>query len=798
MEGSGKNCHVGTRQFRISVNDWMWAGVLEKAKRGGLNVIQTYLFWNIHEPIQGQFNFQGEYDLVKFIKMIGDQGMYATLRVGPYIEAEWNHGGFPYWLREIPNITFRTDNLPFKKHMKKFTQMIIKMMKDEKLFAPQGGPIILAQIENEYSYIEPAFKEFGTRYVHWAGNMAVGLHTGVPWMMCKQKDAPDPVINTCNGRKCGDTFTGPNEPYKPSIWTENWTAQNRVFGDPPSQRTVEDIAFYVARFFSKNGTLANYYMYYGGTNFGRTASSFVTTRYYDEAPLDEYGLLREPKWGHLRDLHGALKLCQKALFWGNPSVEKLGEQQEAQIYEKPGTDICAAFLSNNNSRTPATVTFRGHQYYLPQHSISIVPDCKTVVYNTKMIVAQHNSRNFEISEKASKGLNWEMLRESIPTAKDVPVKERSPIELISTTKDTTDYLWYTTSIYLDHTELPFRKEIHSVLQVVSLGHLMHAFINGEYVGSGHGSNIDKSFVFQKLITLKVGTNHISLLGATVGLAVMIYDLPLSFILTVFCIHFQKMPMNHWNILWTWFFVNSLQVGLDGEKLHVFTHKGSHSVNWTEAQRQGPALTWYKAYFDAPEGNEPVVIDMKTMSKGMVWINGKSIGRYWVSYLSPLEQPSQSKYHIPRAYLKPTENLVVILEEIGGNLNGVRILSANRDTVCSYISENHPPQVRSWGREDSHINIISKNPKPAAYLMCHDSKEIAHVDFASYGNPAGVCGSYDLGNCTAPNSQKIVEKHCLGKSRCYVPFEQAIFDKDARLCPGVSKILAIQIQCGYKK
>ncbi|CAL5352560.1 unnamed protein product [Camellia sinensis] len=109
-------------------------------------------------------------------------------------------------------------------------------------------------IENEYQTIEGAFHEKGPAYVRWAAQMAVGLQTGVPWTMCKQIDAPDPVINTCNGMRCGETFVGPNSPNKPSIWTENWTTQ----------------------------------YYHGGTNFGRTASDYIPTSYYDLAPLDEY------------------------------------------------------------------------------------------------------------------------------------------------------------------------------------------------------------------------------------------------------------------------------------------------------------------------------------------------------------------------------------------------------------------------------------------------------------------------------------------------------------------------------
>nr|CAD1830486.1 unnamed protein product [Ananas comosus var. bracteatus] len=98
---------------------------------------------------------QGKYDLVKFIKLIQQQGMYATLRIGSFIQAEWNHGGLPYWLREVEGIAFRTDNEPFKYHMKRFVEKVVQLMKDEKLYASQGGPIILSQIENEYNNIAP-------------------------------------------------------------------------------------------------------------------------------------------------------------------------------------------------------------------------------------------------------------------------------------------------------------------------------------------------------------------------------------------------------------------------------------------------------------------------------------------------------------------------------------------------------------------------------------------------------------------------------------------------------------------
>ncbi|XP_043714479.1 beta-galactosidase 13-like [Telopea speciosissima] len=773
----------------------MWPQILNISKHGGLNAIDTYVFWNVHEPEQGQYSFEGKYDLVKFIKLIKENHMYAILRIGPFIQAEWNFGGFPYWLKEVNNITFRTVNPPFKHHMKKFTEMIVKKMKHAKLFASQGGPIILSQIENEYNTIQPAFKESGTQYIHWAAKMAVNLKTGVPWMMCKQMDAPDPVINSCNGRNCGDTFPGPNKHYKPFLWTENWTAQYRVFGDPPSQRSAEDLAYSVARFFSKNGSLVNYYMYYGGTNYGRTAAAFVTTRYYDEAPLDEYGLQKDPKWSHLRDLHTALKMCKKPLFGGVPSVQNLGLGLEARVYENPGTNDCAAFLSNSDFRVPAIAKFRDRDYYLPAHSISILPDCKTLVYNTQTIVAQHNERGFRVSEVANTNLHWQMSQEKVPTISDASVRSTTPLELMNQTKDTSDYLWYTTSIELRNLDLPRRIDIVPVIQIANLGHAMHAFVNDEYIGSGHGSHIEKSFTFRKPVKLKPGVNQISLLGMTVGFpdSGVYLEHRLAGVLNVFIqgLNLGTIDLTHngWGH----------KVGVEGEKLHLYTQGGSHRVQWTEAKGSGTALTWYKTYFDAPEGDEPVALNLTSMSKGMAWVNGKSLGRYWVSYLSPIGKPSQSEYHIPRAFLKPTDNLLVLFEEIGGNPEEVTILTVNRDTVCSYITEHHPPQVKSWLGQDSEIQSGLDIIKPQASLKCPNHKVIVEVEFASFGDPFGACGDFTIGTCTTVDTKEIVEEYCLGKTVCTIPVDwKKLTTKNEEPCPGIVKTLAVQVQCEHKK
>ncbi|KAI8003818.1 Beta-galactosidase 9 [Camellia lanceoleosa] len=141
----------------------MWPDLIAKSKEGGADVIQTYTFWNGHEPVRGQ---------VRGIQWTLSSPSNRSLRA-----CEWNFGGFPVWLRDVhvPGIVFRTDNAPFKDEMQRFVKKIVDLMREEMLFSWQGKA-----------------------YVKWAAKMATGLGAGVPWVMCKQDDAPGDVIPAMN------------------------------------------------------------------------------------------------------------------------------------------------------------------------------------------------------------------------------------------------------------------------------------------------------------------------------------------------------------------------------------------------------------------------------------------------------------------------------------------------------------------------------------------------------------------------------------------------------------------------
>ncbi|XP_041015356.1 beta-galactosidase 1 [Juglans microcarpa x Juglans regia] len=783
----------------------MWPDLIQKAKEGGLDVIQTYVFWNGHEPSPGQYYFEGNYDLVKFVKLVKQAGLYVHLRIGPYVCAEWNFGGFPVWLKYIPGINFRTDNGPFKVQMHKFTEKIVNMMKAERLYESQGGPIILSQIENEYGPMEYEIGAPGQAYTKWAAQMAVGLGTGVPWVMCKQDDAPDPIINTCNGFYC-DYFS-PNKAYKPKMWTEAWTGWFTEFGGPVPYRPAEDLAFSVARFIQKGGSFINYYMYHGGTNFGRTAGGpFITTSYDYDAPLDEYGLLRQPKWGHLKDLHRAIKLCEPALVSGDPSVTPLGNYQEAHVFRSK-SGACAAFLANYNPRSFAKVAFGDLHYNLPPWSISILPDCKNTVYNTARVGAQSAQMKM-VRVPVHGGFSWQAYDEETSSYDDAKFTAVGLLEQINTTRDASDYLWYSTDVKIEANEEFLKSGKYPVLTVLSAGHALHVFINGRLSGTAYGSLEFPKLTFSENVMLRAGINKISLLSVAVGLPNVGPHFETWNAGVLGPITLNGLNEGRRDLSWQkW----SYKIGLEGEALSLHSLSGSSSVEWVEgsfvARRQ--PLMWYKTMFNAPAGNTPLALDMGSMGKGQVWINGQSLGRYWPAYkasgtcsecnyagtynekkcLSNCGEASQRWYHVPHSWLNPTGNLLVVFEEWGGDPNGIFLVRREIDSVCANIFE-WQPTLMNWQMQAS--GKVNKPLRPKAHLWCGPGQKISSIKFASFGTPEGVCGSFREGSCHAHKSYDAFQRSCVGQSSCSVTVAPEIFGGDP--CPNVMKKLSVEAVC----
>uniref|UniRef100_A0A0E0EWP5 beta-galactosidase n=1 Tax=Oryza meridionalis TaxID=40149 RepID=A0A0E0EWP5_9ORYZ len=267
-------------------------------------------------------------------------------------------------------------------------------------------------------------------------------------------------------------------------------------------------------FFQKRGSLQNYYMYHGGTNFGRTSGGpYITTSYDYDAPLDEYGNLRQPKYGHLKDLHSVIKSIEKILVHGEYVDTNYSDNVTVTKYTLDSTSVC--FINNRNDNKDVNVTLDGNTHLLPAWSVSILPDCKTVAFNSAKIKAQTTVmvKKANMVEKEPESLKWSWMRENLTpfmTDEKGSYRKNELLEQIVTSTDQSDYLWYRTS--LDH-----KGEASYTLFVNTTGHELYAFVNGMLVGKNHSPNGVFVFQLESAIKLHDGKNYISLLNATIGL-----------------------------------------------------------------------------------------------------------------------------------------------------------------------------------------------------------------------------------------------------------------------------------------
>ncbi|RYQ95445.1 hypothetical protein Ahy_B08g090733 [Arachis hypogaea] len=181
----------------------------------------------------------------------------------------------------------------------------------------------IQKIDSSY-YPEVYMKKEGPAaklYIKWAASMVTSLDTSVPCVMYMQADAPNPIVAIFTNITLllymliarlthAIEFTAISS-YQTLMLSQRFR----------SRAITDDLAFAVARFYQLGGIFMNYYMYHEGTNFSRTTGGlFVSTSYDYDAPLDEYGIIRQPKWGHLKDLHNFIKLCEEALIATDPAV----------------------------------------------------------------------------------------------------------------------------------------------------------------------------------------------------------------------------------------------------------------------------------------------------------------------------------------------------------------------------------------------------------------------------------------------------------------------------------------------
>ena len=270
-----------------------WDDIFKKIKALGCNCVETYCAWNMHEKIQGQYDFSGNLDIAAFIRMAQKEDLMVIVRPGPYICAEWEFGGLPWWILANDDMEIRCMN---KQYIQCFEDYLDKLFEEIRpLLCTNGGPIIMLQCENEYGYygddkdyleyLAKSYKEKGIDVPLFTsdGTQEKNLIAG----------SIDGLLTTLNfGSRVEENFKAFNSLYpdKPKMCMEMWNGWFDAWGDSKHHTTsAEDYAAVVDDML-KIGSV-NMYMFIGGTNFGFTSGANHYEKFAPDVTSYDYNAL---------------------------------------------------------------------------------------------------------------------------------------------------------------------------------------------------------------------------------------------------------------------------------------------------------------------------------------------------------------------------------------------------------------------------------------------------------------------------------------------------------------------------
>jgi beta-galactosidase len=285
-----------------------WADRLRMMHAMGLNTVSIYVFWNQHEPREGEFNFSGDADIAQFVRLAQQEGLWVILRPGPYCCAEWEFGGFPWWLLKQPDLKVRSQDPRFLSaagiYMKKLGEQLAPLQ------ITHGGPIVMVQVENEYG-------SYGSDHIYagkilgldraagfdvpfftadGGGNMMAGGHLPDVLPGLNGGDGPGIMKEIGKYRPNGPWFVPEFYPG----WLDHW-------GEPHAQTGIGGLVRETEWKLTNNVSFC-YYMICGGTSFGfMNGANFgghfqpQPTSYDYDSPMDEMGRPTQ-KFFALRDV----------------------------------------------------------------------------------------------------------------------------------------------------------------------------------------------------------------------------------------------------------------------------------------------------------------------------------------------------------------------------------------------------------------------------------------------------------------------------------------------------------------
>ena len=604
-----------------------WAHRIAMCKALGMNSICIYIFWNIHEQREGEFDFTGQNDIAAFCREAQQQGMNVIVRPGPYVCAEWEMGGLPWWLLKKEDVALRSLDPYYMERVKVFMNEVGKQLAP--LQITNGGNIIMVQVENE-------FGSYGTDKPYIAAIRDIVKEAGftdVPLFQCDwssnfTNNALDDLLWTVNfgtGANIDKQFEKLRQlrPETPLMCSEFWSGWFDHWGRKHETRPAKDMVQGIQDMLDRNISFS-LYMTHGGTTFGHwggannPAYSAMCSSYDYDAPISEAGWTTEKYF-----------LLQELLKNYLPKGETLPEvPQPFPVIEIPEIAFTQASPLFDNLPTPVS-------------SVDIKP-----------------------MEAFDQGWGSILYRTQLPTN----------IAAGTLLKITEVHDW--AQVFVDGTLIARldrrRGEFETALPAIAAGAQLDILV--EAMGR---VNFDKSIHDRKGITEEVS------LIAPSG---------------------QSTSLKNWQIY-------SFPVD------YAFAANQNYH---TAAATTAPA--YYRATFQLNETGD-TFLDMSSWGKGMVWVNGHAMGRFW-------EIGPQQTLFMPGCWLNEGENEIIVLDLKGPETATVKGI---KQPILDQLREKAPETHRKEGEK---LNLNGETPVlQAAFTPGNGWQE---VRFASSANGRFFC------------------------------------------------------------
>ena len=538
-----------------------WEHRIEMCKALGMNTLCLYVFWNLHEETPGNYDFTGNKDIAAFCRLAQKHGMYVIVRPGPYVCAEWEMGGLPWWLLKNDSVELRTQDEFYMKHVGAFMREVGNQLKD--LQITRGGNIIMVQVENEYgSYgIDKPYVSAIRDSVRAAGFTDVPLFQ-CDWSSNFLNNGLDDLLWTVNfgtGADIDKQFEKLKEvrPDAPLMCSEFWSGWFDHWGRKHETRDGQVMVDGLREMLEK-GISFSLYMTHGGTTFGwwgganNPAYSAMCSSYDYDAPISEAGWTTD-KYYALRDM--LAEFSDKKL----PKVPKA-----IPVMTVPAIEFTQIAPIIENLPEPNTT-----EEILPM-------------------------------EKFDQG--WGSILYRTTLAADV--KEGTVLRI------TEQHDW--TQVFADGVLLGRldRREGEQELALPALKAGTQLDLLVEAMGR---VNFDKSIHDRKGITEKVelvaGKKATTLKGWTV------YNIPVNY--------------------------------------EFVADKNYVDISGYTAATDEAVPAFYRATFTL-DRTDDTFLDMNTWGKGLVWVNGHAMGRFW-------EIGPQQTLYMPGCWLNKGENEIIVLD-----------------------------------------------------------------------------------------------------------------------------------------